>query len=70
MPGQLPEVTVAEAASWFGTRPSTVRNWISRQRIISTGKRGNAKTYRFHELAQAERHAGAYRGARNTRFRC
>lgn len=65
----MPEVTVAEAASWFGTRPSTVRNWISRQRISSVGRRGNAKLYRFIELAQAERHAGAYGGARNTRFR-
>jgi hypothetical protein len=68
VPG-LPDVTVAEAASWFGAAKSTVRNWISRQRITSVGKRGNEKTYRFDALAKAERQAGAYHGARNSRFR-
>lgn len=46
-------LTVAEAAMWFRVRPSTVRMWM--RGVEHVGMRGQAKLYRFADLAEAER---------------
>lgn len=48
-------LTVAEAATWFRVQPSTVRMWM--RTVEHVGLRGQAKLYRFRDLAEAERRA-------------
>lgn len=49
------ELTVKEAAAWFGVVASTVRMWAKTGKIEAVGMRGQAKTYRFTDLVEADR---------------
>jgi hypothetical protein len=58
MTGSVPRgVTVKEAAYLFGRERRTVQSWIDRNpELEPVGRRGQALTYDYHELAQAEHH--------------
>jgi len=49
------EVTVNEAASWFGVKPATIRSWVKRGKVSAVGRRERANTYRLVDLVDADR---------------
>lgn len=56
------ELTVAQAAREFRIAPATVRQWVHRGYLTSSGSRGRARLYRRGDLESAKAHT-----QRNTR---